>query len=76
MFVKSDSPQYGGFPKLGVPFLGVLIIRTIVNWGLYWDPPILGNYHIEQHTSSCCFRLCKRNEIPHRRGPLNAVSVT
>ena len=34
---------YGGFPKLGVP-----IIRTIVFWGLYWGPPILGNYHILQ----------------------------
>ena len=29
-----------GFPKLGVPFLGVLIIRTIVYWGLYWCPLI------------------------------------
>ena len=28
-------------------FLGVPIIRTIVFWGLYWGPPILGNYHIE-----------------------------
>ena len=27
---------YGGFPTLGVPFLGVLIIRTIVFWGLFW----------------------------------------
>ena len=24
------------FPKLGVPFWGVLIIMTIVFWGLYW----------------------------------------
>ena len=37
---------YGGFPKLGVPFLGVPIIRTIVFWGLYWGPTILGNYHM------------------------------
>ena len=29
---------FGGFPKLGVPFLGVPIIRTIVFWGLYWGP--------------------------------------
>ena len=36
-----------GFPKLGVPFLGVPIIRTIVFWGLYWGPLILGNYHIK-----------------------------
>ena len=25
----------GGFPKLGVPFLMVLLIRAIVFWGLY-----------------------------------------
>ena len=28
----------GGFPKLGVPFFGVHITRTIVLWGLYWGP--------------------------------------
>ena len=27
-------------------FLGVLIIRVIVYGGLYWGPPILGNYQI------------------------------
>ena len=37
---------YGGFPKLGVPFLGVPIIRNIVYWGLYLGPLTLGNYHI------------------------------
>ena len=26
--------------------LGVLIRRIIVFWGLYWGPPILGNYQI------------------------------
>ena len=26
--------------------MGVHIIRTIVYWGLYWGPLILGNYHI------------------------------
>ena len=29
---------------------GVPIIRTIVYWGLYWGPPILGNYHIKSLT--------------------------
>ena len=33
---------YRGFPKLGV----VSIVRVIVFWGLYWVPPIFGNYHI------------------------------
>ena len=37
---------YGGFPKLGVPFLGAPIIRIIVFWFPYWGPSILGNYHI------------------------------
>ena len=37
---------FGGFPKLGVPFLGIHIIRTIVFWGLYWGLPILGIYHL------------------------------
>ena len=36
-----------GFPKIRGTFLGVPIIRTIVYWGLYWVPPILGNYHIK-----------------------------
>ena len=37
---------FGGFPKLGVPFWGVPLIRSIVYWGLYWGPLILGNYRI------------------------------
>ena len=32
--------------KIEGTFLGVPIIRTIVFWGLYWGPLILGNYHI------------------------------
>ena len=35
-----------GFPKIRGTILGVPIIRTIVFWGLYWGPPILGNYQI------------------------------
>ena len=34
------------FPKIRGTFLGVSIIRTIIFWGLYWVPSILGNYHI------------------------------
>ena len=39
----------GGFPKirgalLGVPILRLLRLRIVVLWGLYWGPPILGNY--------------------------------
>ena len=35
-----------GFPKIRCTLLGVPIIRTIVFWGLYWGPLILGNYHM------------------------------
>ena len=35
-----------GFPKIRGTLLGVPIIRIVVYWGLYWGPPILGNYHI------------------------------
>ena len=35
-----------GFPKIRGTFLGFPIIRTIVFWGLYWGPLILGNYQI------------------------------
>ena len=37
-----------GFPKIGGTFLGVPAIRTIVFWGLYWGPLILGNYHMSR----------------------------
>ena len=32
-----------GFPKIRGTYLGVPIIRTIVFWGLYWGPLILGS---------------------------------
>ena len=36
------QPKWG-FAKIRGTFLGVLIIRIIVFWGLYWGHPILGN---------------------------------
>ena len=36
----------GWFPKIRGTFLVILIIRTIVYWGLYWGPLILGNYNL------------------------------
>ena len=39
-----------GFPKIRGTFLGFSIIRTIVFWGLYLGPVILGNYHIRDYT--------------------------
>ena len=35
------------FPKIRGTLLGVPIIRTIIYWGLYWGPFILGNYHLK-----------------------------
>ena len=35
-----------GLPKIRDTLWGVPIIRTIVYWGLYWGPLVLGNYHI------------------------------
>ena len=35
-----------GFPKIRGTILGVPIIRTVVYWGLYWGPLILGNYQV------------------------------
>ena len=39
----SAVPPIWGFPKIRGTLLGAPIIRTIVFWGLYWGPPILGN---------------------------------
>ena len=44
--MKMGTPIWG-FPKIRGTILGVPIIRTIVYWGLYWGPLILGNYHID-----------------------------
>ena len=43
---RVPSEDVGGFPELGVPFLGVLIIRIMVFLGLYWGAPIYTDYHV------------------------------
>ena len=48
-----------GFPKIKGTFLGVPIVRTVVLWGLYWGPLILGNYHLKSP-----FRSYTRNLGP------------
>ena len=40
----------GDFLKLGLPYLGVPIIRIIAYWGLCWGPMIFGKYLV----SSLC----------------------
>ena len=37
-------PFLWGFPKSRGTLVGTPILRTIVLWGLYWGPPVLGNY--------------------------------
>ena len=47
-----------GFPKLGVPFWGVPIIRLIVFWSLYCGPPMFRDYHnIHGRTFVCSFMV-------------------
>ena len=40
------------FPEIRGTFFGIPIIRTIVFGGLYWGPPILGNYHVNKDHST------------------------
>ena len=44
--IRARNTHIWGFPKIRGAFLGAPIIRTIVFWGLYWGPHILGNYHL------------------------------
>ena len=44
--VTLDVRYIWGFPEIRGTILGIPIIRIIVYLGLYWGPPILGNYHI------------------------------
>ena len=36
----------GDWQKLGAPFWGPPIIRSIIYWDLDWGPPLYGNYHV------------------------------
>ena len=36
---------YLGVSQIRGTIFGVPIVRIILFWGLYWGPPILGNYH-------------------------------
>ena len=65
MALRRDSSQgeqsgflMWGFPKIMGTFLGVPIIRSIVFWGLYWGPLILGNYHVGCCVASKCLEVC------------------
>ena len=44
--------------------LGVTVIRTIVFWGLYWGPLILGDYHLVNSITQIEFTAqCNRLEL-------------
>ena len=44
---SAPSPEpHMGFPKIRGTILGVLTLRIVVYWGLYWGPLILGKHHI------------------------------
>ena len=44
----SSGKQWGEkVPKIKSTILGVPIITSIVYWGLYWGPRIMGNYQIQ-----------------------------
>ena len=71
--LQMDAQYLRPITILGVLFFGVPIIRTIVFWGLYWGPLILGKYHISDGTLPMirnaspsarhkhCHFLCKGN---------------
>ena len=52
--IPEDGPGFlflrclnGGFQKLGAPFLGVLIVRIIICWSLFWGPLFMEAPHLE-----------------------------
>ena len=58
-------------PKIRGTIWGVPTIRTIIFWGLYWGPLILGNYQIKQLEDGELYwairesyRDCSKGSIP------------
>ena len=49
--------KHGEFPRIMGTILGVPITRTIAFWGLYWGPPILGNYPVSEDLDSITWHL-------------------
>ena len=43
---KAEMTGILGFPEVQNTFLEVPIKGIVIVWGLYWGPPILGNYHL------------------------------
>ena len=60
LFLQSEK---WGFPKIRGTILGVPIIGTIVFWGLYWGPLILGNYQILQSFTETGIRISRHPSL-------------
>ena len=54
----------------GVPYWGSPIIRRIVVWGLYWGPPIYGNYLARNE-----YMVVEVWRSPGEKQPLTPASV-
>ena len=69
-----------GVPEIIGTILGVHIMRTIILWGLYWGPPILGDYQISKVTkpeASTPQPTRLHGEIPQAAGfSVEAVDTT
>ena len=46
------------------------MIRTIVFWGLYWGPLILGNYHMNPVMVNCLAKDVPRHHVDRTLGNL------
>ena len=58
---SAPAAKKGGIPKIKGTILEVPIIRTIIFWGLFWGPPILGKY---QSPNKTCV-LAKNDDAQH-----------
>ena len=47
----SRGHTHVNLPKLGIPFFGVPIIRSIIFGGPYWGLLVLGNYRVQAATA-------------------------
>ena len=68
--MKTPQKATWGFPNKRGTFLGVPITRTIIFWGLYWGPPILGNYHFWENMAChlpCTWRRVSPKQLIHTR---------
>ena len=74
MYVKATNvDKTWGVPKIRGTILGVLIIRIVVYWGLYWGSPTLGNYHLpvfmaaHMHADKTCPHLGRHATSAQRK---------